>query len=390
MEHSKVTVIIPSYKPDGKLMETVAGLTDAGFEDILILNDGSGDEFDSIFSDINEIKGCTVISHSENRGKGAALKSAFKWYLENRKGIGVITVDGDGQHKPCDVVRCADKLCEKKDTVILGARDFKNSQIPGRSAFGNSVSKGVFRVFARMKINDTQTGLRAIPEKHLADFCKISGDRYEYETNMLLQMKRNKVPYEEQTIEAVYTEDNESSHFRPIRDSFRIYKLIFKYMFTSSFAKFLGSSMICYFLDFFLFSVLNYLFGNIMLAFWATVFSYGIARISSSFLNFSLNRKIFKGHTGPVWKAVIKYYLLVAFNIAVGSLLVYLLSRGLSSIGAVESFCRSFSALFKSLFSVEPGVSTVLEAMIKLPVDGLLYFLSYNVQKRYVFKKDAE
>ena len=98
-----VSIVLPSYKPDEKLEQTVLGFHEAGFADIIVIDDGGGESFKAVFDRIAALDFCTVLTHEENRGKGAALKTAFEWYAKNRDGIGVVTADGDGQHTPEDV-----------------------------------------------------------------------------------------------------------------------------------------------------------------------------------------------------------------------------------------------------------------------------------------------
>lgn len=381
---SDVSVILPSFKPDDNLLRCVDGLVEAGFTDIIVVDDGGGADYNKYFDEVRKKPGCTVLVHEENRGKGAALKTAFSWYLDNRDGKGVITVDGDGQHRVSDIIACAEKLC-CEDSVVLGCRDFSSPDVPKRSSFGNKFSCFVFRTFVGMKVSDTQTGLRAIPQQFLSDFLKVKGERYEYETNMLLYMKRNEIPYTEVKIETVYVDDNSTSHFRPVKDSMRIYSLIFKHLFTSTFFLFLCNSIVCYWADIFMFIMLDRILspissfaaiaGGVLLA----VTTYGIPRLLSSLLNFCLNRLIFKRQGGSVLKTMIKYYLLVAFNLAVGSITVYLITMLLMNFDSVVAFCAGF-----------PGdaPSTVLKSMVKIVVDALLYICSYNVQKHLIFKKE--
>jgi len=375
-----VSIILPSYKPDEKLHGVVEGLVSAGFDDIIVVDDGSGAEYNSYFDDVREFDECTVLVHPENRGKGAALKTAFSWYLSNRNGKGVITVDGDGQHRTEDIIACGERLIKTGD-IVLGARDFSNPDVPARSAFGNKFSSGVFKIFVGMKITDTQTGLRAIPARHLEFMCSIKGDRYEYETNMLLYMKRQKLSYSEVSISSVYIDENETSHFRPVRDSARIYILILKFLFTSPFLLFLGSSVACFIIDWLLFTGINFYLRKITQGLIITIAAYGGSRIVSSMLNFYLNRLIFKKQGGTVLSTMIKYYLLVAFNMLVGSVAINLIATGLLQIDAVVKLCSGVN-------SGAPGA--VLESFLKLPVDGMLYFCSYYVQKHVVFKKDGD
>lgn len=378
-----VSVIIPSYKPDEKLLSTVRDLKEAGFEDIIVVDDGGGEEYGKYFQEIRTVEGCTVLVHPENRGKGAALKTAFRWYLDNRNGRGVITVDGDGQHRPEDVVICGERLL-RTDDVVLGVRDFSGGDIPKRSTFGNKFSCGVFRLFVGMKISDTQTGLRAIPARYLESMCSVKGDRYEYETNMLLHMKRKGIDFSEVKIKTIYIDENETSHFRPVRDSARIYLLILKHLFTSPFILFLGSSMICYLFDIILFIILDSVLSpvealsGIANGVVLMILTYGLSRIASSLLNFCLNRLIFHKQGGSVIKTLIKYYFLVAFNLMVGSIAVYIISSLLMGMGPVVSFFDSLPGDFSA---------TAVKSVVKIVVDAMLYFCSYNVQKHLIFKK---
>ena len=232
MKRSDFTLIIPSLDPDEKLAETVKKAAEAGIDDIILVDDGSSPECRKRFRELEALPGVTVLTHSVNKGKGAALKTAFSYFLENRKGrSGVVTADGDGQHRTEDIIACADAMQSGGHAIVLGCRDFSLPDVPKRSRFGNTLTSRVFRVFCGMNISDTQTGLRAIPTEYLPDVIEAEGSRYEYETHMLLLMGKRKIPFREVTIETVYIDANASSHFRPVRDSLRVYGIIFKSVF---------------------------------------------------------------------------------------------------------------------------------------------------------------
>ena len=173
-----VTVVIPSLNPDEKLAGVVRDLIQIGFDDIILVNDGSCTEYTANFP--KDLPECTLLIHEVNRGKGAAMKTAFRYLLERDKRTdGVITVDGDGQHKASDVLACARAMQETRG-VVLGVRDFDLPDVPPRSRMGNKITSLVFRLFCGIKISDTQTGLRAIPLEYLPAMLEVSGDRYEY------------------------------------------------------------------------------------------------------------------------------------------------------------------------------------------------------------------
>ena len=348
---NRITVIIPAYKPDEKMLTTLQELTDAGFDDILVVNDGSGEEFDGIFEEVKKNRCCTLLVHPVNKGKGAALKTAFEYVLQNREDkTCVVTADADGQHLTKDIIATA-MAAAKKEAVVLGVRNFSDPKVPKRSKMGNQITCGVFRLFFGMKIQDTQTGLRAFPKKYLETILTANGDRYEYETNMLFLINKKNIPMEEVGIETVYIEENKSSHFRVVRDSIRIYALILKYLLSS-----VGSAVVDE-LAFYIFKCMGFLkIIPIPLTFTAAIF----ARIISSLLNFFVNAKVVFGEKAGT-KAFTKYYILAAVQIGISAAVVFLLEKVLH-----------ISSAF---------ISTV----IKTVVDTVLFFFSFRIQHKWVF-----
>lgn len=143
----KVTAIVPSYKPDEKLAGVLRDLTAAGFERIIVVDDGSGPEYEAYFRQAEGLPQCVLLRHEVNRGKGGALKTAFAWFLEHTgEDLGVVTVDGDGQHTAADALRCARELEAHPDSLVLGVRQFDGADVPLRSRIGNQATIWCFRV----------------------------------------------------------------------------------------------------------------------------------------------------------------------------------------------------------------------------------------------------
>ncbi|MBQ7954340.1 MAG: bifunctional glycosyltransferase family 2/GtrA family protein [Lachnospiraceae bacterium] len=348
-----VTIVLPSLNPDEKLNMVVDNLLSEGFNDIVIINDGSDKEHLAPFKEAAAHPQVTLLTHEVNCGKGRALKTAFSYIIENRPDIaGVVTVDGDNQHTGKDIKACALKLLEKKDHVILGCRDFDDPEVPPKSRFGNRCTRLVFRLFCGIKVSDTQTGLRAIPYSILPLMCQVPGERYEYETEMFFALKKEHIPITETKIQTVYIEDNASSHFHPIRDSLRIYGIILKFLLSSA-ASFL--------IDYGLFTVLLFLLGEhvsrTMRLFSATFAS----RAVSSLFNFAMNKKAVFRSDAPLKSSLLKYYTLCVCQAALSYALVFLLS---------------------TLLQAHSG----LEALLKLVVDVVLFLISFQIQQRWVFK----
>lgn len=224
-----IVAIIPSLNPDETLVKLVSDLIDIGFTDIILVDDGSSEESKHIFKEISDK--CILLEHTSNLGKGAGLKTAFKYYVENfdiSNYKGVVTLDADGQHLPADVLSCSNRLIGDKAELILGTRNFNESSVPFKSKYGNKLTTIIFWAFFHKKILDTQTGLRVISNSFLTKCLAIPGDRFEYEINVLIDAVKDNIIIKEEFIETVYINSNRETHFNPLKDSLIIYREMFK------------------------------------------------------------------------------------------------------------------------------------------------------------------
>ena len=356
---SNISVVLPSLDPDEKLIAVIDGLLEYGFSDIILVNDGSKQENLHYFTDLAaQHPEITLLHHEVNKGKGAALKNAFRWFLENRpEGYGVVTVDGDNQHHPADTRACCEHML-KTGHVVLGCRDFNQADVPARSSFGNKTTSMIFKIFVGMTISDTQTGLRALPRKVLEEMVEVYGDRFEYETNMLLAFKTKGIAFDEVKIRTVYIEENKSSHFRVIHDSWRIYKLILAHFF-----RYTMSSVACFVVD----SGMVFLLTKVLGGFLTDPLLSGIstlgARVVSSLINFFMNKKLVFQSKVNTGKAMIRYYAL-----AIPQMIVqWLINQGLYSLlGITEQ---------------QAGMRTVIHILVMC----VLFLVSFTIQQRWVF-----
>ncbi len=224
-----LAIVLPSLDPDQKFTAVVRSLAEDGFRHIVIVDDGSDAAHQAPFAQAAALDCCTVLRHGVNRGKGRALKTAFAHVRRELPDVkGVVTIDGDGQHLLKDILACGERMLREGGAVVLGCRDFDQPGVPPRSVAGNKTTSRLFRLLYGIRLSDTQTGLRAIPASLLERFEAVEGERFEYETNMLLSMKKAGVGFVEQPIATVYDEEDYSSHYNAVKDSWRIFKVLAK------------------------------------------------------------------------------------------------------------------------------------------------------------------
>ncbi len=351
-----IPVIIPSYEPDENLLKTIQKLLAADQnQDLIIINDGSGSEYDTIFSQAEALlckqnRG-VVLRHTKNMGKGRALKTGFSFVLkEDPELIGCVTADSDGQHTPEDIAKVTEALRLNPNSLVLGVRDFSSDDIPWKSSFGNRLTMKVLQYVSGLKLQDTQTGLRGIPSSFMKELLNIPGERFEFETRMLLESV-DRYSIIEVPIQTIYeSKENHQTHFRPFKDSLIIYSILgarfFRYIFAS-----LSSSVI----DLILFSVFCAFLKQRVIGYAAVATI--LARIISATCNYLMNyRFVFQSHAGVISSG--KYALLAVIQMSLSALLV---TAGISTFPAFP------------------------EVVIKIIVDTLLFFLSYFIQRKFVF-----
>jgi len=220
--------IIPSLDPDDKLIKLVNELIKNNFNKIIIVDDGTEDK--TIFNKLKEEKEIILLTHDVNKGKGAALKTAYTYYKDNllNKYKGVVCLDSDGQHSIIDTIKVGRRMVND-NKFVMGTRLFNTKETPLRNKTGNRITSRLFKRLYGVYLKDTQTGLRAIPNRLIDLHLKTKGDRFEYEMNALIDLVENKEEIIEEDIHTIYLENsNKKSHFKVFKDSYRIYKILFK------------------------------------------------------------------------------------------------------------------------------------------------------------------
>lgn len=313
---SAITVLIPAYEPTDVLFQIVKSLFEQKIT-VVVVDDGSSSEFQILFHKLESY--AHILRHSTNLGKGAALKTGLT-YIERCLPSTelIVTADADGQHCISDILQIAHTGTLHSDSLILGSRHF-DKKVPFRSRIGNSLTCFFFFLSTGTWIDDTQTGLRAFPVSFLPNLLTISGQRYEYEMNVLLYFAKNRIKIREMTIETIYINQNITSHFNIFRDSFLIYYKIIK---------FIGSSFVCFLIDYSFYSLFLFIFPLLGIVFsYATILANISARIISATLNYSMNRTfVFRAKAHPA-KTAISYFVLAICILFGNSILLHFLAN---------------------------------------------------------------
>ena len=220
-----VILTIPAFEPAASLPELVGGVL-PHVSGCIVVDDGSRGA-DAVFGELRGMDGVTVLRHARNRGKGAALKTAFAEILRRfPTAVGTVTADADGQHTPADILRVAGSLAAHPGQMTLGVRTFGRG-VPFRSKLGNLWTITAFRLLTGRRVRDTQTGLRGIPLSFLPRLLEIPGERYDYEIRMLVSAAVRADGIVQLPISTVYGDGNASSHFRPFVDTVRTQAALF-------------------------------------------------------------------------------------------------------------------------------------------------------------------
>ncbi|MCR5796894.1 MAG: bifunctional glycosyltransferase family 2/GtrA family protein [Eubacterium sp.] len=357
-----ISIVIPALNPDERLVKLVKDLRQAGFESIILVDDGSEIKNRKYFKTCKKEYGCKLIRHTVNFGKGMALKSAFNHILKNCDDIiGTVTVDCDGQHVVNDIITCAKLVEVHQDSLILGCRTFDDKEIPLRSRFGNVLTRKLINLLCGIKVSDTQTGLRGIPRSLLKKhFANTKGERFEYEMNMLICANEQNIPIIEFGIETIYLANNESSHFNPFLDSIRIYKTFLKFM-LSSLSSFIIDIILFYIMGaifrFFIGDKASLLLLGIQIP-WVTFLRSVTSRLGSSLFNFTMNkRRVFTNESSDR-SIIVKYYILCITQLLISTVLVE----------------YAFTFIFA-------------RTIRKCIIDTILFVVSFQIQREWVFKK---
>lgn len=352
MDFSNIFIVIPCFNPTDKLIKLIKEIQEKGFSNIILINDGSSSTLQNYFNEAKN-NNCVVLNHSQNFGKGQSLKTGIKYIIDNynsEKIQGILTVDSDYQYSCDDVLTIAETMIQNPNSFIMGLRNFSNTKLPLKTKIRHKLSQAFFKLSTGKKCSDTQCGLRGIPKQLFNLAIEESGKRYDYEMNFLMDAvlitETIYVPIESKIISK-----DKISYYHAFSDTIRVF---------ARFLTFIGSSMFAYVLDFSLFSILGTIIfpkfiSNEDLIIWIST---AAGKAAAGVINFTINKK----------------YSFKTKNKSISEFLKYVVVFFIKFGGSAE-----LVTLLKFIPIPLP--------LLKCIIDTLIFFISYRLQKVWVFKK---
>lgn len=331
-----IVAIIPAYDPPELLIGLMRELRRRAPWPVIVIDDGSDSDRSNIFDQLRAMEGVSVLRHAANLGKGAALKTGFNHALVTHgPEVTLLTLDADGQHLIDDAANVAETALSRAGELVLGVRKIEFLNTPFRSFFGNALTRGLVRLLVGLRLRDTQTGLRAIPGFFAKRLLTLPSNGYDFELEMLMMARHSRLVIAEQPISTFYDKGNTTSHFEPVIDSAKIYRVLLRFLFAS-----LLSS-----------GVDNLLFGHFLGAGFGVAAAQALARCIAIPLNFILLQRCVFYSQQDMWAVLLRYAVVVLAFFAMSSALIVTVSQ--TWIGPMAGKILIECALFPLTFFVQ-------------------------------------
>jgi glycosyltransferase involved in cell wall biosynthesis len=218
-----ICVIIPAYNAEKTIGAVIGEALLAGFP-LLVVDDGSKD---ATAAAVRRLP-VNLISHPRNRGKGAALRSAFDWALQH--GFeGAVTLDSDGQHDVSAIRQLAATAREQGADILIASRFSQFDQMAGLRSFWNRFGAWCMKKRTGFDINDSQSGFRYYSARLLRN-VPLDRDGYDLEMEILMKAWRGGFIIGSLPVAARVADGRATSHFRAVRDTWNICMTFLKYM----------------------------------------------------------------------------------------------------------------------------------------------------------------
>ena len=213
-----IAVVVPVYNHGTRISKVVQQVLDLGYP-LFVVDDGSDDETPVMLASLHDDR-LSVLTHPQNRGKGAALLTGFQAARKNYRWV--VTIDADGQHKPEDIEKLLQAADEGQPALVLGNRQgMDHDHVPWTSKAGRGFSNFWVWVSGGPMVGDSQSGFRLYPLDAVLRL-DVQARRFQYEVEVLVKAHRQGIPVVEAPVQVVYQKGSERiSHFHPWQDFMR-------------------------------------------------------------------------------------------------------------------------------------------------------------------------
>ncbi len=217
---TRFAAVIPAYNAAGTV-EPVIRSAGEQIETVIVVDDGSRDGT----GDLARRTGAIVLTHEVNRGKGAALKTAFQWACDN--GLeGVVTLDADGQHLPGEIPKFLECYEKTGGDLIIGGRAHLFGEMLPRRRLANRFSAWTISIASGRGIPDSQSGFRFYSTR-LLRAVRLRSDGFAMESEVIVRAGRGGFQVLSTPIELGFVDGVSTSHYKPLMDTMRIAGFVF-------------------------------------------------------------------------------------------------------------------------------------------------------------------
>jgi glycosyltransferase involved in cell wall biosynthesis len=219
-----VCILIPAYNAEVTLRAVLDECLVHGLP-LVVVDDGSTDGTACILDGLP----VTLLAHSVNRGKGAALKTGFDWAIKQQVYDGVITLDADGQHDPTAIPRLLAEADKKGYDCLLASRHSQFEEMAGIRMVWNRFGVWCMRKRTGFEITDSQSGFRYYRSR-LLQAVHLEKNGYDLEMELLVKGWKAGFKIGSLPVPARVADGRATSHYRPVQDTWNICMTFLKFM----------------------------------------------------------------------------------------------------------------------------------------------------------------
>lgn len=216
-------VVIPSYNAKKTLRAVVDEVLLQGAP-VVVVDDGSTDGTAETVASLP----VTILTHSRNMGKGAALRTAFTWAVEQGFS-GIVTLDADGQHDPTAIGKVARTAEAEGWDILLASRFTQFQEMAPLRKVWNRFGVWCLRKRTGFEICDSQSGFRYYSAR-LLQGVSLNSSGYNLEMEILMKAWRGGFTIGSIPVPARVADGRATSHYRPVRDTWNICMTFLRYM----------------------------------------------------------------------------------------------------------------------------------------------------------------